>query len=234
MVKKRKRNTLSFFLLLLFFPFDFEWRSSKPATVCVFVYSARLRLGIFNFVLFSGIKESASRETTLNRSRQLKMLLHHNHQKMVKHLTCIKCFRCWWVIFWFIHPVWFNHVCKFSPIFVRDVSKSSWEKNVRIILFFPLTKKCFVFLDFKFVAAHRWRCVGGNQTAVTLSLYIYIPLSRTIGDAFDLLLNTYTHSQRITKHTKLLYSGKRRLMGLKQKEMATTIAAAVQHYLDDY
>lgn len=69
---------------------------------------------------------------------------------------------------------------------------------------------------------------------MTLSLYIYIPLSRTIGDAFDLLLNTYTHSQRITKHTKLLYSGKRRLMGLKQKEMATTIAASVQHYLDDY
>jgi hypothetical protein len=204
--------------------------------VCVCIYSARLRLGIFNFVLFSGIKESASRDNLEPLAPTENVIASQSSENGKKHLTYQMFQLCWWVIFWFIHPVLFNHVCKFSPIFVRDVSKSSWEKNVRIILFIPF-KKMFCFSRFQVCSC--WLTDGDVLEAtrrpwLSLSLHIYIPLSRTIGDAFDLPLNTYTHSQRITKQTKLLYSGKRRLMWLKQKEMATTIAAAVQHYLDDY
>lgn len=130
------------------------------------VYIQRLRLGIFISFYFRESKKVLV-ETTLNRARQLKMLLHHNHQKMVN---------IWHQMF----QVLMSH---FFDLFIRFVQSRMQISSYFCAWCFQLSlvelekpKNHFVSLDFEFVVvgspmAMCWRQPDGRDS---LSLHIYI------------------------------------------------------------
>jgi hypothetical protein len=87
----KKKHSLFFFCCFSLSILNGEVQNPQP---CVCVYTARACVWEFLISFYFRESKKVLVETTLNRSRQLKMLLHHNHQKMVKNIWHIKCFSC--------------------------------------------------------------------------------------------------------------------------------------------